>query len=236
MTRSDRQRALVDLLRARAEQPVPVSRLAARFAVSTRTIERDVRALQETGIPIYGVPGRAGGYAIGRDFSLPPLMFRDAEALSVLAGLSVMGGSPLAADAASARDKVLAAMRPDVREVGRSLASRVAVRAPEGSARGEVDRVIREVLAEPRVVHLVYADPRTGTVTERHVEPLGLIQVRGNWILVGWCRLRRGVRGFRTDGIRELTATGERPPVRTPDPLAEDLARWDFLTADGESA
>jgi predicted DNA-binding transcriptional regulator YafY len=229
--RSDRHRALVDLLRARAEQPISVPRLADRFEVSTRTIERDIRALQEAGVPIYGVPGCTGGFAIGRDFSLPPLAITPAEALAVLAGLGVMDGSPLARDAVRVRDKVLAAMSPQQRAQGRAFAARVALMAPDRPTEDEVARVVREVLVEPRVVELAYCDPRTGACTERSVEPLGMILVRGNWILVGWCRLRGGVRGFRTDGITAIRHTSERPPVRDPDPLVSDLSRWDFLAA-----
>lgn len=231
MQRSDRHRALVDLLRARTEQPISVPRLAERFEVSTRTIERDIRALQNAGVPIYGVAGRTGGFAIGRDFSLPPLAITPTEALTVLAGLGVMDGSPLAGDAARVRDKVLAAMSPQQREQGRDFAARVALMAPERPTDGEVASAVRDALVDPRVLELSYTDPRDGESTERSVEPLGLILVRGNWILVGWCRLRRGVRGFRTDAITAIRPTVERPPERDPDPFTADLARWDFLAA-----
>lgn len=82
------------------------------------------------------------------------------------------------------------------------------------------------------MVVLEYARPETGERTRRAVEPLGLITVRGGWILVGWCRLRGGVRGFRTDRILEITSTQEVPPERDPDPLGEDLSRWDFRGVD----
>lgn len=229
MRRSDRQRALIDHLRARAETPVPVPRLAERYGVSTRTVERDIRALQESGIPIYGSPGRGGGYAIGRDFSLPPLALTQEEALAVLAGLGVMAGSPFARGAERARDKVLAAMGARARAEGHRLSSRVDALAPEARTADDVERVVREVLLAPRVVELVYRDHRTDAETERAVEPLGLILVRGAWVLVGWCRLRDGVRGFRTDRIVSITPTTEPLPRREGDPLRDDLARWDFL-------
>lgn len=208
---------------------MPVPALAERFAVSTRTIERDIRALQEAGVPIYGEPGRRGGYAIPREYSLPPLMFTEREALAVLAGLAVMSGSPFTEDAHRARDKLLAAMSAEARTTGNGLASRIAVLAPDAAPDADVARAVREVVGDPRVVDLVYRDHRSGATTGRAVEPLGLIQVRGNWVLVGWCRLRNGVRGFRLDGIERMVATTERPPERRPDPLAADLSRWDFL-------
>ena len=233
MKRAERHHALVDLLRANVERPVSVTRLADRFGVSTRTIERDVRALQDAGVPVYAEPGRFGGYAIGRDYSLAPLAFTEHEALAVLAGLGVMSGSPLAPDAQTAADKVIAVLPAGRRHAARSLAQRTAALAPEGTTRLDVASVVRDVLIDPRVLELVYRSPETGARTERAVEPLGLITVRGNWILVGWCRLRDGVRGFRTDRIEAVTRTDERPPTRDPDPLSADLSRWDFLGGPG---
>ncbi|GAA1487888.1 helix-turn-helix transcriptional regulator [Brachybacterium sacelli] len=232
MRRSERHHALLDVLRANAERPVSVPRLAARFAVSTRTVERDLRALQDAGVPLYAMPGRTGGYAIRRDYSLPPLAFTPAEATAVAAGLSVMMGSPFAEDAHRALDKVLAAMPPERRERARGLAVRVAAMAPEAPTEPDIAEVVREVLDRPRVVELEYSSHETGECTRRTVEPLGLITVRGGWILVGWCRLREGVRGFRTDRILAIERTDEVPPERSPDPLAADLSRWDFRGLD----
>lgn len=232
MRRSERHHALLDVLRANAERPVSVPRLADRFGVSTRTIERDVLALQDAGVPLYAVPGRTGGYAIRRDYSLPPLAFTSAEATAVVAGLSVMMGSPFADEARLALDKVLAVMPPERRQHSRALAARVAARAPEGPTDPGIAEVVRSVLDEPRVVVLEYVSHESGERTRREVEPLGLITVRNGWILVGWCRLRHGVRGFRTDRILAINSTDEVPPMRTPDPLVEDLSRWDFRGVD----
>lgn len=232
MRRSERHHALLDVLRAESGRPVPVPRMAERFGVSTRTIERDLVALQASGVPIYAETGRNGGYAIRRDYSLPPLALTLAEATAVSAGLSVMMGSPFAEDAQRALDKVLAAMPPERRARARVLAGRVAAQAPEQPTADEVAQSVREVLEERRVVEIEYASAGVEEPTHRAVEPLGLITVRGGWILVGWCRLREAVRGFRTDRILAITPTAEIAPERTPDPLAADLSRWDFRGVD----
>jgi predicted DNA-binding transcriptional regulator YafY len=64
MNRTDRLYALVEELRAVAPRPRSARQLAERYEVSTRTIERDILALQESGVPIYAETGRRGGYAI----------------------------------------------------------------------------------------------------------------------------------------------------------------------------
>ncbi|MGP9538044.1 helix-turn-helix transcriptional regulator [Brachybacterium sp. AOP43-C2-M15] len=137
-------------------------------------------------------------------------------------------GSPFAEDARRAMDKVLVAMPPERRDRARSLAARVATMAPEGPTDPDVAAAVREALDAPRVLELECSSHEPGEHTRPAVEPLGLITVRGGWILVGWCRLRGGVRGFLTDRILSLRITEEGPPRRRPDPLEQDLSRWDF--------
>src|SRR5688500_8688735 len=69
VNRTDRLYALVEALRAIAPRHRSARELAARFEVSVRTIERDITALQESGVPIYAEPGRKGGYAIDKKMS-----------------------------------------------------------------------------------------------------------------------------------------------------------------------
>ena len=61
MNRTDRLYAIVEELRAVSPRPRSASWLADRFEVSRRTIERDISALQQTGVPVWAEPGRTGG-------------------------------------------------------------------------------------------------------------------------------------------------------------------------------
>ena len=79
MNRTDRLYALVEELRAVAPQWRSANWFAERFEVSSRTIERDLSALQQAGVPIYATPGRRGGYAIDVQHTLPPLNLSAAE-------------------------------------------------------------------------------------------------------------------------------------------------------------
>src|SRR4029078_947831 len=72
MNRTDRLYALVEELRARAPRTMRAVELAQRFSVSTRTIERDLLALQEAGVPIWAQPGPGGGYRLDVGTTLPP--------------------------------------------------------------------------------------------------------------------------------------------------------------------
>ena len=75
MNRIDRLYALVEELRAAGRRGRTARQLAARFEVSVRTIERDLSALGQAGVPLATRTGRAGGFTLDRSMSLPPLNF-----------------------------------------------------------------------------------------------------------------------------------------------------------------
>lgn len=130
------------------------------------------------------------------------------EAIAIAMALYGLAGTPLHADAASALRKLVRVM-PDADLVtARELADR-ATRDPTPV----VPRVVADALHERTVLRIDYAD-RHGVPTTRCVEPLGYVADHGHWYLVAWCRLRDGVRAFRTDRIESLTATGEPAPQR----------------------
>ena len=108
MNRTDRLYALVEELRAVAPRPRSARQLAGRYEVSTRTIERDILALQESGVPIYAVTGRRGGYVIDKTRTLPPLNFTAAEMVAIAVCLAEAETTPFASAMRSALRKVLA--------------------------------------------------------------------------------------------------------------------------------
>jgi predicted DNA-binding transcriptional regulator YafY len=96
--------------------------MAARFEVSVRTIERDLGALQQAGVPIYATPGPRGGYAVDRDHTLPPVNFTSEEATALAIALSRPRASPLADALRSAVHKVVAAMPASTRRLVEPMA------------------------------------------------------------------------------------------------------------------
>ncbi|GHE45186.1 transcriptional regulator [Streptosporangium violaceochromogenes] len=215
MNRTDRLYALVEELRAVSPRSRPARELAARFEVSVRTIERDIRALQRSGVPIHVQPGRAGGYVLDRRLSLPPLHLTPAEAVAAAAALGRSAGDPLASHARSALRKLVAVMPPSEGAGAEDLAARVHAGAePEPYPR--VSRVIEQALLHRRVLRIEYTDSK-GRSTAREVEPAVFVGgLGGHWYLVGVCRLRRDVRAFRLDRIGRAEETGETSPGHPP--------------------
>jgi predicted DNA-binding transcriptional regulator YafY len=211
MNRTDRLYAVVEELRAVAPRPRSARWLADRFEVSARTIERDISALEQSGVPVWAQPGRSGGYCLDKERTLPPVNFTPGEAMALAVALRGVAGTPFGQDGAAALRKVVAAMRKDDAEAARHLAARVYL--VSDASPPPVPAVITDALAARRVLRIGYAD-RHGVVTRRDIEPLGYVGVTDRWYLLAWCRLRDAVRAFRTDRITTVTVTAQVPAPR----------------------
>ena len=220
MNRTDRLYAIVEELRASAPASRTARELADLYEVSNRTIERDILALQEGGVPIWGVTGRRGGYSIDPERTLPPVNFSPTEALAIAVALADSIG-PFAAAGRVARNKVLAAMSADDRETTRRMADRVRrYNRTSQSGHPQVPMAVQRAIAEQAVIRFGYLDQH-GKASTREVEPVGVVALDDDWYLVGWCRLRDAARTFRIDRVRSAELTGETAPDRDPELFLE---------------
>jgi predicted DNA-binding transcriptional regulator YafY len=213
VNRTDRLYALVEELRAVAPRPRTARQLADRFEVSVRTIERDLNALMEAGVPLFATPGPGGGHAIDSAHTLPPVNFTSDEAAALAIALARPGRSPLAEALRSALQKVLAAMPATEAEAAERLAGRVHLMAHDSDDRPRAARTIEEAVVAARVVEIEYKDS-DGAVTHRAVEPVALVGASDAWYLLAHCRLRNDVRFFRVDRVAAAQLTDERAPER----------------------
>jgi predicted DNA-binding transcriptional regulator YafY len=222
VNRTDRLYALVEVLRAAAPAARTARQLADRFEVSVRTIERDIGALQQAGVPIWSTPGPGGGYTLDRSMTLPPVNFTPREALALAVALSRAGPMPFAEAARAGLDKLLAAMSHDAAERTRDLAQRVRLFLPDDPASGGLSPVVERAVLDREVLEIEYEDA-TGAVSSRAIEPAGFVGNGDDWYLVAWCRLRDAGRSFRLDRIRSMRATGEYASDRPFELVGSDL-------------
>ena len=169
MNRTDRLYTLVEELRARAPRSVPARALAAHFEVSTRTIERDLLALQEAGVPIWARPGPGGGYGLNADTTLPPLNLTPAEAAALATALAALPALPFAGAGRSALQKLTAVMAAPSRATAAQLLHQIrVVPGPQGPA-AAVSAVAQQALLDAVAVEPTYHDAQ-GSETVRVVE------------------------------------------------------------------
>lgn len=212
MNRIDRLTAI--LIHLQTKRVVKAEEIADRFSMSLRTVYRDVKALMEAGVPIGSEPGK--GYFIVEGYHLPPVMFTQDEASSMLlAGKLVekLTDKSVRSSFDSALHKVKAVLSESEKDHLESLQSLVQVlerpRYNEPADESFPDNfltAIQRAVVKKQVLKIEYTNNQ-GELTTREVEPIGIFYYGSAWHLIAWCRLRNGYRDFRADRIRKLTNT-----------------------------
>ncbi len=213
MNRIDRLTAI--LIHLQTKRVVKADEIAERFGMSLRTVYRDVKALMEAGVPIGSEAGK--GYFIVDGFHLPPVMFTQDEANSmILAGKLVEKIADKSVREAfnAALYKIKSVLSDDYKDGVENLDSNIQIYF-QGRANTNdhtfPDHFMTEIqraVARKQILKLDYVN-QAGEVSQRLVEPAGIFFYSMAWHLIAWCRLRNGYRDFRSDRIKNLNNTGE---------------------------
>ena len=194
------------VVRLQSRRVVRAEDIAEHFEISIRTVYRDLAALGEAGIPIMGEAGL--GYSLVKGYHLPPVMFTAEEASALFLGgklVDHLTDASLRKQMESALIKIRSVLPRDRQDYLDRLERSTAVISHGSMAiptlSSQVLIPIQRALAERRVLSLDYQGGQRREMTRRQVEPLGLVYYSDNWHLIAHCRLRRGVRDFRTDRI-----------------------------------
>ncbi|SDL76284.1 helix-turn-helix transcriptional regulator [Siphonobacter aquaeclarae] len=211
MNRIDRVTAI--LIQLQSRKIVKAQDIADRFGISLRTVYRDVRTLEEAGVPIIGEAGV--GYSIMDGYRLPPVMFTREEAATFLLAekfLEKFADASTEAAYKSAMYKVRAVLRSSEKEMLENMEQFIEVHqyAAPFAAETDVLQSLVKHIPERRVVEIRYQTYQSADTTQREVEPMGVFYGSGSWHLIGWCRLRKDYRDFRVDRIVHLQVREER--------------------------
>ncbi len=204
-------RIVAILVQLQSKRIVRAQELADRFEVSLRTVYRDIRTLEASGVPIISEPGL--GYSIMEGYRLPPVMFTREEAGSFVAAEKLMQkftDKSLGAYYESAMFKLKSVLRGREKDWVEALESQVSmVPGQELFNEGVPDalEILFESIAEKKQVFLRYGSLREETPSERRLEPVGLFHENGHWYILAYCHLRSDYRQFRTDRIHRIERT-----------------------------
>ncbi|GAB3698178.1 hypothetical protein GCM10027592_23030 [Spirosoma flavus] len=225
MNRLDRLTAI--LIHLQTKRVVRAQELANRFKISLRTVYRDVRSLEEAGVPIGAEAGL--GYFL-TDYHLPPVMFSTAEASALLLGgklIDQWADESVRTEFESALFKIKSVLKKVDQEHLDNLDAHINVAKPRFQQPYSDDLLshIQHAIAQNHVLELLYHSLYKDAETRREVEPVGLYHYRLSWHLIAFCRTRQDYRDFRIDRIRQLTDTGQRFARRERLSLQEYLDR-----------
>jgi predicted DNA-binding transcriptional regulator YafY len=195
-------RRLLILMRLREELPVRATDLAEEIGCSIRTIYRDFDALSQSGVPVAAMPGE--GYRLVPGYHLPPVAFTTDEAVQLLLGADIargLGTKEQREAVRAAAAKVEAVLTPQTRSNVQRLRERIRISQWMEREPSPWLPILQQAVVQQRVVHLRYHSFSPDEITERKVEPHGLVYYGNDWHMVGYCRLREALRDFRASRI-----------------------------------
>lgn len=198
------------LTQLQTKRLLTATELADKFAVSIRTIYRDIRALEQAGVPILTQEGK--GYSLMEGYKIPPVMFSESEANALITVEQLVvknRDSSLIKEYKEAINKIKAVLRYSTREKTELLSKRVAVSpAISGMNTSNSLMLIQNALTNFQVLKITYQSEDGNKKTERLIEPFALYySLQENWTLIAYCRLRKDYRMFRLDRMLKIHQT-----------------------------
>lgn len=185
--------------------------LAEKFGVSVRTIYRDIKALEQAGVPILTEDGK--GYTLMEGYRVPPVMFTESQANALILAEQLVLKNKDASfikDYSEAIDKIKAVLKYGMKDKVNFLAERTLFDQNNSKTRNSNNvSDLQSALTNFYVTRIEYTN-ETSDSTSRLVEPFALLSSKENWILLAWCRLRKDFRYFRLDRIQKLEVLSER--------------------------
>lgn len=206
-------RIVAILIQLQSKRIVRAQELADRFQVSLRTIYRDIRTLETSGVPIASEAGV--GYSIMEGYRLPPVMFTREEAGSFVAAEKLMQkftDKSLGAYHKSAMYKVKSVLRGHEKDWISALESQVRIDPIPALFNENIPdalEILFESIAEKKQVVLTYQSMQADTSLERSIEPVGLFHENNYWYVLAYCHARTDYRQFRTDRMIRIQRTNQ---------------------------
>ncbi len=225
-------RLVATLLLLQSKGTITAAQLAEELEISERTARRDLDALGAAGVPIYSQRGRGGGWRLvgGARTDLTGLHSPEARALMTMAAAT---GQATPAFSSAVRKLMQALPDPVRMEAERAAQSVLADDSGWGNPNSLLAESNKDYWVEPLQsavmasveVDLRYNTPRKG-VSNRIVQPYGLVIKRGTWYLLAQTAV--GMRSFRLDRVVAVSPT---TTTFTPRDDFDLETEWQAITA-----
>lgn len=200
------------LLQLQSTRLVTATALANKFDVSVRTIYRDIRALEQSGVPVITEEGK--GYTLMEGYRIPPVTFSEREANALITAEQFVLTNKDASfiqDYTDAITKIKSVLREHTKDGANLLSDRIAI--AQNTSQNRTSNYLSSIqlaLTNFNLVRLYYQKADSEEVSERIIEPFAMLTVNENWLLLAFCRLRKEFRFFRLDRIKNLQVQADR--------------------------
>jgi predicted DNA-binding transcriptional regulator YafY len=210
MNRIDRVTAI--LIQLQSKRVVKAQEIADRFSISLRTVYRDIKTLDESGIPIIGEAGI--GYSIMEGYRLPPVMFTKEEATALLTAeklVEKLTDASTQQTYSAALFKIKAVLRGTEKDHIENMGQHIEVIDSPSFTKTKTENAylqnILKAIADRSVLNIDYFAEHSQEKSNRNVEPVGIYYMGRYWYMIAYCALRKDYRTFKIDNIRYLSIT-----------------------------
>jgi predicted DNA-binding transcriptional regulator YafY len=220
MNRIDRLFAMVTFLQGR--KYTRLEQLSERYRISERTVFRDLKALDESGIPI-GFEANKGYYIVDGFFT-PPIAFTREEANALVLSQKVFNGFSDAGQQTnfqSAIQKVRAAFKQSELEKIDAFDAKIKFQLPERHSQAtDFMPLIQESICDEKQLELSYINAKE-EVSTRIIEPIGLVFYAFSWHVIAYCHLKKDYRDFKLSRIQSLRLLSSEFAIKDHIPLGK---------------
>jgi len=210
MSQLSRLISILTLLRSK--RLLTATELSEKFEVSVRTIYRDIRKIEEAGVPVTTIEGK--GYSLMEGYAVSPVQFTEKQANALITAQLLVhqtNDSSFTTDFNEALTKIKSVFRTSIQEKSELLASKIYVfdtnyENISSDALSEIQLAITHF----NYVEINYRKAADPNMTFRKIEPYALFSTNNKWILIAWCYLRNEYRAFRLDRIQSFKILSNR--------------------------
>jgi predicted DNA-binding transcriptional regulator YafY len=195
----------------KSKRLLTATELSEKFDVSIRTIYRDIRKLEESGVPVITIEGR--GYTLMDGYSVAPVQFTEKEANALITAQHLVNqsqDSSLVQQFDEAMTKIKSVFKTSILEKSELLNKKIYT-FNHGYEKAESNALSEIQLAAVNLncIEINYQKADDPDITFRKIEPYAIFSMYNKWLLVAWCHLRNEYRSFRMDRIRHFKILSE---------------------------
>ncbi|MDW7691216.1 YafY family protein [Flammeovirgaceae bacterium SG7u.111] len=199
------------MIQLQSKRLITAKEIAEKYKVSIRTVYRDIRTLENSGMPIVTEEGR--GYSLINGYRLPPVMFTEEEANALITAEQLIiknKDSSLEEQYRNAVLKIKTVLRSSQKDKMELLSQRVHIRDNEENEKtSSYLMAIQSAITAYKLVDLEYLSLQEEK-TQRVIEPFALYSTQDNWLLIAFCQMRKEFRTFRLDRIVKISIQKEQ--------------------------
>ncbi len=193
------------------------AKLAEKFEVSLRTIQRDIDTLCAAGIPIASAYGADGGYEIMEDFKVDRSVMTQTDHSYIITALNGLVSAYGGAEASSLLEKFMSSSD----KCNSNIVLDFSV-LKEKSEINENIKLIQTAISRQRAVQFDYTNA-DGIQKICETEPVATVYKWYSWYLLGFCRKYGDYRLYKLTRIENLREINE--------PITQTLGTWEAIAA-----